>query len=176
MSLAWKGVWREEEESEFSALAHWVFLAVKLPCPVSAANLSHAHYLLQSKENIVFPQEVLKTKPQSPFPSLPAFLGSLPTVRDPCLSQGGQKSTKGFSNVHSFPGIRGQAVPERGGTVGAVARGRCWAHLPQVTKGVPSKAAGKESHSRHVESEGAECTPAHLCKTAHGGKKTCCVL
>lgn len=96
---------------------------------------------------------MLKTKPQSPFPSLPAFLGSLPTVQDPCLSQGGQNRAKRavFSNTHSFqrPGCasaRGWWEPGHGA------------------------AAGRENHTGHGEGEGAECIPAHLQKLATLGK------
>ena len=115
MNLVWKDVWREE--AEFSALPHKVFLAVKVPSPISPANLSHAHYLLQSKENSFF----FGSKTFSPFPfiffsflffifpgvsvknkaliclSKPAsYSGSLPEIQHPCLTQGSQKRAEGF--------------------------------------------------------------------------------
>lgn len=58
------------------------------------------------KMSFLFHRKCWRKKPQSPFPSLSAFLGSLPTVEDPCLSQGGQNREKRgvLSNILSFPG------------------------------------------------------------------------
>lgn len=86
-------------------MPHKVFLAVKVPSPISPANLSHAHYLLQSKENsffffsflfFFFPGVSVKNKALICLSKPASYSGSLPEIQHPCLTQGSQKRAEGF--------------------------------------------------------------------------------
>lgn len=71
----------DKRKRQFSAFPHWVFLAVKgckLPYLFSHVDLSHAHYFLQSKENIFsFSLGNVKDKASVAF-SKPACLSGQP--------------------------------------------------------------------------------------------------
>lgn len=183
MSLAWNGVWRQEKEAEFSAFPHCVFLAEKLPYPVSHTNLSYAHYLLRSKENIFsFFLGSVKDKAPVSFskPACLPFWAACPQCRILVYPKEGkaEQTEQSFLTSAAFWASEAQAVPRWGGLVGARAWGCCRAHLPQLPGRAPGAAAGRENHTGHGESEGAECIPAHPWNMATVGKtpKSCVLL
>lgn len=117
---------------------------------------------------------MLKTKPQSPFPSLPAFLGSLPTVQDPCLSQGGQSRANRavFSNIRSFLAVRGPGCASVRGAGGSQGMGLLPSPPPTAARAGPRSSCRQRKSHRTWRRWGSRVHPCPPMEYGNGGKNS----